>query len=55
MNCSFLLFLIDGKPSGPDRQPSGGGGKKGGKKDWKSRLQQVLAVDVILYYICVVI
>ncbi|XP_053343075.1 AFG3-like protein 2 [Clarias gariepinus] len=30
----------DGKPRGPERQSSGDGGKKGGKRDWKSRLQQ---------------
>ncbi|KAB5565754.1 hypothetical protein PHYPO_G00245140 [Pangasianodon hypophthalmus] len=29
----------DGQPGGPERQSSGGG-KKGGKRDWKSRLQQ---------------
>ncbi|XP_051975745.1 AFG3-like protein 1 [Xyrauchen texanus] len=30
----------DGKPSGPEKGPGGGRGRKGGSKDWKSRLLQ---------------
>ncbi|KAF4095369.1 hypothetical protein G5714_024447 [Onychostoma macrolepis] len=30
----------DGKASGPEHQPGGGRGRKGGKKDWKTRLLQ---------------
>ncbi|XP_051546321.1 AFG3-like protein 1 [Myxocyprinus asiaticus] len=30
----------DGKPGGPEKGPGGGRGRKGGSKDWKSRLLQ---------------
>ncbi|XP_051548345.1 AFG3-like protein 1 [Myxocyprinus asiaticus] len=30
----------DGKPTGPEHRPGGGRGRKGGRKDWKSRLLQ---------------
>ncbi len=45
-----MIKHSDGKASGPEPRPGGGRGRKGGRKDWKSRLLQVNIERSFMFY-----